>query len=113
MNDTFFDPGHAIVAGLKFVVGKQVDTGIKVFWKWWKIPVTPALLRSVSVLGKELLFQYIRNFGFGSKTGIDLNGEAQVFFPLERVDRWSWPPRPLAQGVSVTRCRQVTAWRRP
>lgn len=37
-------------------------------------------------LGKEKLFEYIRNFGFGSKTGVDLNGESSgILFNLDRV----------------------------
>ena len=37
-------------------------------------------------LGKEVLFDYINKFGFGKKTGIDLNGEASgILFNLDRV----------------------------
>lgn len=37
-------------------------------------------------LGKEKLFKYIRELGFGSKTGIDLNGEATgILFPMDRI----------------------------
>ena len=37
-------------------------------------------------LGKESLFSYIKNFGFGTKTGIDLSGEASgILFKLENV----------------------------
>ena len=30
-------------------------------------------------LGKETLFKYIDNFGFGHKTGVELNGEEKTF----------------------------------
>lgn len=37
-------------------------------------------------LGKESLFSYIKDFGFGTKTGIDLSGEASgILFKLSRV----------------------------
>ena len=37
-------------------------------------------------IGKETLFKYINNFGFGKKTGVDLNGEASgILFSLDRV----------------------------
>ena len=37
-------------------------------------------------IGKETLFKYIDNFGFGEKTGIDLNGEGSgILFKLDRV----------------------------
>ena len=38
-------------------------------------------------VGKEKLYQYIRQFGFGSKTGIDLPGEARGI--LRSPDKWS------------------------
>ena len=37
-------------------------------------------------IGKETLFKYIEKFGFGEKTGIDLNGEGTgILFSLDRV----------------------------
>lgn len=37
-------------------------------------------------LGKEKLFQYIRNFGYGSKSGIDLLGEsAGIVFNEKKI----------------------------
>ena len=37
-------------------------------------------------IGKELLFSYIDKFGFGKKTGIDLNGEGNgILFNLNKV----------------------------
>lgn len=37
-------------------------------------------------LGKDKLFEYIKNFGFGSKTGVDLNGESSgILFSLDKV----------------------------
>ncbi len=38
-------------------------------------------------LGKERLFQYIRQFGFGTKTGIDLPGEARGL--IRPPEKWS------------------------
>ena len=37
-------------------------------------------------IGKETLFSYIDKFGFGKKTGVDLNGEAAgILFKLDKV----------------------------
>ena len=37
-------------------------------------------------IGKETLFKYIEKFGFGEKTGVDLNGEGSgILFSLDRV----------------------------
>ena len=54
-------------------------------------------------LGKEKLFSYINKFGFGKKTGIDLNGEATgILFPLDRVGPVELATTAFGQGVSVT-----------
>ena len=61
-------------------------------------------------LGKEKLFSYIRNFGFGSKTGIDLNGEASgILFNLDKVGPVELATTAFGQGVSVTPIQQITA----
>ena len=54
-------------------------------------------------IGKETLFKYIKNFGFGSKTGIDLNGEENgILFPLSRVGPVELATSSFGQGISVT-----------
>ena len=61
-------------------------------------------------LGKERLFKYIRNFGFGKKTEIDLNGEATgILFSLDKVGPVELATTAFGQGVSVTPIQQITA----
>jgi Cell division protein FtsI/penicillin-binding protein 2 len=56
------------------------------------------------------LFQYIRNFGFGAKTGIDLRGEENgILFKPERVGPVELATTSFGQGVSVTPIQQVAA----
>ena len=62
------------------------------------------------LLGKEKLFSYIDLFGFGAKTGIDLNGEGKgIVFPLDKVGELELATTAFGQGVSVTPIQQVTA----
>jgi len=62
------------------------------------------------LLGKETLFSYIDKFGFGAKTGIDLNGEGKgIIFDLDRVGELELVTTAFGQGVSVTPIQQVTA----
>lgn len=61
-------------------------------------------------LGKEKLFDYINLFGFGEKTGIDLNGEGEgIIFDVEDVKDLELATTAFGQGVSVTPIQQVTA----
>lgn len=55
------------------------------------------------MLGKEKLFSYIEKFGFGEKTGIDLNGEGEgILFSLDKVGNVELSTTAFGQGVSVT-----------
>ena len=61
-------------------------------------------------IGKETLFNYIDKFGFGEKTGIDLNGESSgILFKLDNVGPVELATTSFGQGVSVTPIQQVTA----
>ncbi len=62
-------------------------------------------------LGKQLLYKYIRQFGFGTKTGIDLPGEAKGL--LKTPDSWdglSLPTISFGQGIGVTALQMVNAY---
>ncbi|MCZ6770255.1 MAG: penicillin-binding transpeptidase domain-containing protein [Acidobacteria bacterium] len=61
-------------------------------------------------LGEEKLYQYIRNFGFGQKTGIDLPGEqVGLLRPPSEWSRISIGALALGQEVGVTPLQMLTA----
>ena len=66
-------------------------------------PSNPGFVELGQRLGKETLFSYIDRFGFGKKTGVDLNGEANgILFSLNRVGPVELATTAFGQGVSVT-----------
>lgn len=70
----------------------------------------PGFVELGNRLGKETLFSYLDRFGFGNKTGIDLNGESKgIIFDLDRVGDLELATTAFGQGVSVTPIQQVTA----
>jgi cell division protein FtsI (penicillin-binding protein 3) len=61
-------------------------------------------------LGKEKFYAYIRNFGFGAKTGIDLPGEVSgLLRPVEKWTRVDAATVAFGQGISVTAIQLITA----
>lgn len=61
-------------------------------------------------LGAEVLLKYITNFGFGKKTGVDLNGEASgILFSLKQMGPVELATTSFGQGISVTPIQQVRA----
>ena len=54
-------------------------------------------------MGKEKLFSYIHDFGFGEKTGIDLNGEGKgILFSMNQIGNVELATSAFGQGISVT-----------
>ncbi|MBL7185196.1 MAG: penicillin-binding protein 2 [Phycisphaerae bacterium] len=59
-------------------------------------------------LGKEKLYEGLRLFGFGEKTGIELPGEIRgLFRPLHKWDGYSVTRIPFGQEISVTAMQLV------
>ena len=61
-------------------------------------------------LGKEKFYQYIDNFGFGTKTGIDLPGESPgLVRPVRNWSKVDTATIAFGQGVSVTAIQMIAA----
>ena len=61
-------------------------------------------------LGKETLMSYIDKYGFGDKTGIDLNGEGTgILFDVAAMGNVELATTAFGQGISVTPIQQVRA----
>lgn len=54
-------------------------------------------------MGKDKLFKYIKDFGFGTKTGIELSGEENgIIFNPDKIGDLETATTAFGQGVSVT-----------
>lgn len=63
------------------------------------------------MLGKEKLYQYIKKFGFGEKTGIDLPGEMAGYIrPTQKWSGTSIGAIPIGQEVAVTAIQVLRAY---
>ncbi|KAA1179063.1 MULTISPECIES: stage V sporulation protein D [Paenibacillus] len=109
-NDHFYDPGFIEVAGAKLRCWKKGGHGSQTFLQVVENSCNPGFVALGQRLGKETLFKYIRDFGFGSKTGIDLNGESNgILFKLSQVGPVELSTTAFGQGVSVTPIQQIAA----
>ena len=101
--DTFYDTGSVTVNGARIGCWKAHGHGFQTFLQVLENSCNPGFVKMGMLLGKERLFSYLDLFGFGSKTGIDLNGEGKgIIFPLERVSELELATTAFGQGVSVT-----------
>ncbi|MHA0855844.1 stage V sporulation protein D [Paenibacillus sp. CMAA1364] len=109
-HDTFFDPGYVKVGGATLKCWKRGGHGSETFLEVVENSCNPGFVALGQRLGKETLFKYIKNFGFGTKTGVDLNGEGNgILFKLPRVGPVELATTSFGQGVSVTPIQQVAA----
>lgn len=110
LNETFHCPGHITVAGTTIHCWKRGGHGHQTFLQGVENSCNPAFVLLGQRLGKEKLFEYIKKFGFGQKTGIDLIGEENgLLFKLSRVGPIELATTSFGQGVSVTPLQQVMA----
>ena len=108
--DTFYDTGSVIVSGSRIGCWKSKGHGYQTFLQVLENSCNPGFVELGNRLGKDTLFSYLDKFGFGSKTGIDLNGESKgIIFDLDRVGDLELATTAFGQGVSVTPIQQVTA----
>lgn len=108
--DTFFDSGSVTVGGARIGCWKAGGHGHQTFLQVLENSCNPGFVKLGLDLGKERLFSYLDLFGFGEKTGIDLNGEGKgIIFDLDQVKDLELATTAFGQGVSVTPIQQVTA----
>lgn len=108
--DTFYDSGSVNIDGARIKCWKKGGHGAETYLDVVKNSCNTGFVAMGNKIGKETLFKYIKNFGFGSKTGIDLNGEGSgILFNINKVGPVELATTSFGQGVSVTPIQQVVA----
>ncbi|MCP3761906.1 stage V sporulation protein D [Domibacillus sp. A3M-37] len=108
--DHFFDPGHVEVNGTRLRCWKREGHGHQTFLEVVENSCNPGFVELGSRLGEKKLFTYIRKFGFGEKTGIDLYGEGSgILFTEQSAGPVEAATAAFGQGVAVTPIQQVAA----
>ncbi len=109
-HDMFTDTGGITVEGATLHCWKHGGHGTQTYLQVVENSCNPGFVNLGLKLGKETLFNYIEKFGFGSKTGVDLNGEASgIIFDVDKIGDLELGTTAFGQGVSVTPIQQITA----
>lgn len=110
LTDRFFDPGYIEVSGQRLHCWKRQGHGSESFLEVVENSCNPGFVAMGQKLGKDKLFSYIKKFGFGEKTGIDMMGEGKgILFNIKNVGPVELATTSFGQGVAVTPIQQVTA----
>ena len=110
LNDHFYDSGSIKVGGATLHCWRHGGHGEETYLEVVENSCNPGFVNMGLKLGKETLFKYIDNFGFGHKTGIELNGEENgIIFNIDKISDLELATTAFGQGVSVTPIQQITA----
>lgn len=106
--DHYYDSGSINVEGARIKCWKAGGHGAETYLDVVKNSCNPGFVIMGERLGKETLMKYIKDFGFGEKTGIDLSGEENgILFKVENMGPVETATTAFGQGVSVTPIQQV------
>ena len=108
--DRYTDSGAITVDGATLHCWKHGGHGDQSYLEVVENSCNPGFVNLGLKLGKETLMSYIDKYGFGDKTGIDLNGEgAGILFDIENMGNVELATTAFGQGISVTPIQQVRA----
>ena len=106
--DKYYDSGSINVSGSRIKCWKHGGHGSQTFLQVVENSCNPGFVIMGEKLGKERLMDYIKKFGFGEKTGIDLSGEENgILFDIDKMGPVETATTAFGQGVSVTPIQQV------
>lgn len=108
--DTYYDSGSIHVEGATIHCWKSGGHGAQTYLNVVENSCNPGFVTLGQKLGTQTLMSYITKFGFGEKTGIDLNGESNgILFSIDKMGPVELATTSFGQGISVTPIQQVTA----
>lgn len=107
--DKFYDPGYAMVSGVRIGCWYHGGHGSQTFIQLLENSCNPGFVELGMKLGKDRFMKYIKGFGFGEVTGIDLPGEARGILDPSKVGPVELATITFGQGISVTPVQLITA----
>jgi len=103
LEDRFYDPGYRMVDGQKIKCWKTIGHGSQTLVEGVSNSCNSVFMDLGLRLGKEKLYSYLREFGIGSKTGIDFFGEsAGIMMKESSIKNVDLARISFGQAVAVT-----------
>lgn len=110
-NTQFYDKGYTMVGGRMLKCWRYPrNHGSETFAEAVQQSCNPVFVEVALKLGVDRFYKYIEGFGFGQKTGIDLDGEeGGIVASKKNIKDISLATSSYGQGVSVTPIQLITA----
>lgn len=109
-NDTYYDKGYEIVKGARIKSWKKGGHGLQTFREVLQNSSNPGFVEIGRRLGKDRLYNYIKEFGLTEKTGVDMTGESTgLMFSYDKFNEVEQATVAFGQGLSITPIQLVRA----
>ncbi|HIE12226.1 MAG TPA: stage V sporulation protein D [Desulfotomaculum sp.] len=106
----FYCPGFIKVADRRIRCWKAGGHGSQSFEEVVQHSCNPGFIQAGLDLGRERFYKYVKAFGFGQRTGINLPGEAKgILIPEEKATSLNIATMAIGQSIAVTPIQLITA----
>lgn len=103
VNERFYDKGFYVVDGARIRDWKAGGHGEETFYEVIQNSCNPGFIEIGLRLGKDKLFEYVKKYGYGEKTNIDLLGESTgIVFNKDKIGNVETATTSFGQGISAT-----------
>lgn len=108
--DKFYDSGYKIVDGQKIKCWRTIGHGSETLVEGFCNSCNVVFMELALRLGKKELYNYLQNFGIGSKTGVDFAGESGgILMNIDSVQNVDLARIGFGQAVAVTPLQLISA----
>ena len=109
--DTYYDKGYDIIDGRTIKSWKKGGHGLQTFLEVLENSSNPGFVEISKRLGKDVLYKYVKDFGFSKKTNVDLVGETTgIFYPYDNYTTLNNATVSFGQGISVSMIQMIRAF---
>lgn len=109
VNDAFYCPGYKIVEDRRIHCAKRAGHGAQNFIEGAQNSCNPVFIEVGLRLGAERYYQYFKQFGLLTKTGVDLPGEAgTIMHQLENIGEVELATVSFGQSFQITPIQLAT-----
>ncbi|NLC43703.1 MAG: PASTA domain-containing protein [Clostridiales bacterium] len=110
VNSTYNDPGYRIVDGQRIKCWKHGGHGHQTLHEAVQNSCNPVFMDMALGMGASEFYDYLEKFGFGSRTGIDINGEERgVMISEASVKNVDLARIGFGQSIAVTPIQLISA----
>lgn len=110
LDDTFYCPGYRIVDGVRIKCWKTIGHGNQTLVEAFGNSCNCCFMDLALRLGVDKFYSYMQKFGLGSKTGIDISGEASgMLMAKSQVKNVDLARMGFGHAVALTPIQLMTA----